>query len=97
MSKISFNEAIKSADRFVLSPGCKTENSGYFTTCRVDRDTIPEGWFAYDFRHGDSGNLCTLEPFVLVNHGGTFLTQQKVEMNNSGYRSLSGRGGYTFV
>ena len=97
MSRISFQEAMESAESFALSPGCKTEITGYFTNCRVDRLSVPEGWFAYDFRHGDSGELRTLEPFVLVNHGGTFLTQQEVPMNASGYRSLSGHGGYTFL
>lgn len=97
MSKISFKEAIKSAEGFVLSPDTKREIRGFFTNCCVDRDTVPEGWYAYDFRHNDSGNLCALEPFVLVNHGGTFLTQQQVTMNANGYRSLKGRGGYTFT
>lgn len=97
MSKIPFNEAIESADEFVLSPGTKREIKGFFTDCRVDRDTVPDGWYAYDFRHNDNGNLCALEPFVIVNHGGTFLTQQQVTMNEKGYRSLKGRGGYTFA
>ncbi len=96
MSPVSFEDALKNADILTLCPDCKTENRGYFTCLRVDRDTVPEGWYAYDIRHGDTGNLCTVEEYVLVNHAGTFLTQRPVMMNKNGYRFLNGRGGYTF-
>lgn len=98
---ISFNEAINENQGFILSPGCKTEIRGYFTNMRVDRKTVPDDWYAYDIRHGDSGSFYTIEPYVLVNHAGTFLSQTEVPMTNIGlngkpYRSLSGRGGYSF-
>lgn len=93
---ISFEVAMHDADVFVVSPGCKTENRGYFTNYRVDRATLPSGWYAYDIRHGDSGNFCALEPFVRVNHGGTFLTQKPIKMNSRGYHSLCKGAGYTF-
>ena len=98
---IPFNAAIAEDQKFVLSPGCKTENVGYFTNLRVDRKTVPNGWYAYDIRHGDSGSFCTIEPYVIVNHAGTFLTRTKVHMTSTGItnkpcRHLSGRGGYTF-
>lgn len=81
----------------ILSPSCKTENKGYFTNLRVDKTTLPAGWYAYDIRTSDTGKLMCLEKdTVTVNHGGTFLTQNPVIMNARGYRCLSGRGGYTF-
>ncbi len=94
---INFEEALKEASPFIISPGCKTEIEGYFTNCRVNQNTVPEGWYAYDIRHGDSGNLCTVEPMVFVNHAGTFLTRQQMVFGAKGYRSLNGRGGYTFA
>lgn len=97
MSCVSFEETMKDVQTLILSPDCKTENRGYFTCLRVDHSTVPTGWFAYDIRHGDSGMLCTLEEHVLVNHAGTFLTKTPVKLNKAGYRSLSGRGGYTFA
>lgn len=96
MSAVTFDEALKNGCGFIISPGCKTENKGVFTESRVDRTTVPNDWYAYDIRTTDSGNLNVLENIVVVNHGGTFLTKTPVKMNVNGYRSLSGRGGYTF-
>ena len=97
---INFNDVLEECnyiENFALSPGCKTENQGFFTCLRVNRHTVPDGWYAYDIQHGDAGGFCTIENKVLVNHAGTFLTRTPVKMNKDGYRSLSGRGGYTFM
>ena len=94
--KRTFTEAMDEATEFVLSPGCKTENRGFFFELRVDRSTLPKGWYAYDIMHGDQGGFALLKKHVLVNHAGTFLTQKKVELKN-GIRYLCGRGGYSFV
>lgn len=97
---VNFNDVLKECcnqENFIISPGCKTENVGYFTSLRVDRNTIPNGWYAYDIRHGDSGGLYNVEERVLVNHAGTFLTQKPIKMNKDGYHCLRGGGGYTFI
>lgn len=52
---------------------------GYFTNGRIKENV--EGWYAYDIRHGDSGDFCTLEPHVLVNHTGTFLCASPIDMD----------------
>ncbi len=51
-----------------------------FTNSRLDRDTIPSGWYCYDIRGSDNdpGELSTLEPFVLVNHAGSILSLQPI-------------------
>ena len=90
----TFNEILKDASGFILSPCKKTENKGYFTNARVDRDTIPDGWYAYDIRHGDGGGFVEIKEWVEVNHAGTFLTQQKIDLGEKGYKTLN--GGYTF-
>ena len=46
------------------------EIKGKFSNARINKDTIPEGIYAYDFRGGDDEYLCTLEQNVLVNHEG---------------------------
>jgi len=53
---------------------------GMFTDMRLDRETLPEGKFAYDCRHDDAtwAELCQLQPFVLVNHAGTFVVNEPI-------------------
>ena len=85
MVPIHFNEAMTlDAQPFVIAPGCcDAENEGFFTNLRVDRDTLPKGWFAYDIRHGDDDEFCAIEEKVLVNFAGTFMTQKPVIMTET--------------
>ena len=57
-----------------------TTYTGMFTDTRLDRETLPEGKFAYDCRHDDASwaELCQLQPFVLVNHAGTFVVNEPI-------------------
>ena len=94
--KVSFDDVVSQPDaklNFVINTG----NKGYFTILRIDRETVPEGWYAYDVRHSATGNICAIEKFVAVNHAGTFLTKQEVKMNKLGYKALRGRRGYAFI
>lgn len=56
--------------------GNKMAASGFFSNSRIDADTIPEGYNLYHFRHGDDGNICSLEAAVGVNHAGCFITKE---------------------
>ena len=94
---ITFEQAIAKNQAFIVSPGCKTENCGFFTNERVDKSTMPKGWYAYDIRHGSSGNFIDLEETVIANHAGTFLTKTPVKMNKNGCHYLSRGAGYTFA
>lgn len=64
-----------------------------FTNARIDRGTVPEGWYAYDLRgsNHDPGEPVTVEPKVGVNHAGTILIHEPVTIPKAGYRSLKGR------
>ena len=58
-----------------------------FTNGRIDRTTVPEGWYAYDFRGSDDdpGELYVIEEKpVVVNHSGTALMPEKLEFPSSG-------------
>lgn len=99
MSRITFEEVLKECnnkENFIINPDCSTENKGFFTILRVDRNTLPEGYYAYDIRYGSGGGFCTIEPNVAVDHAGTFITKTPIEMTKGTYRPLSGRGGYSF-
>ena len=53
-----------------------------FTCARIDRSTVPEGMYAYDVRHDDDcqGIPCQIKPHVLVNHWGTIICAEPIEM-----------------
>jgi hypothetical protein len=57
-----------------------------FTNMRVDRDTLPEGCHAYDVRDDDecSGSFTQVQPFVLVNHWGTIIGPEEIDLDESG-------------
>lgn len=56
-----------------------------FTDDRIDRDAVPDGLFAYDIRESDDGDrLATVEPVVVVNHGGTILSREEFRMEDWG-------------
>ena len=69
-----------------------------FTNGRVDRATIPSEAFAYDIRHGDSGNPCSIEDHVGVNHLGTLIGTKEIPMQrtpNDAYFKLT-KSNWTF-
>lgn len=55
-----------------------------FTCMRIDRATVPAGMYAYDIRHDDDcqGIACEIKKFVLVNHCGTIICKQPIEMTD---------------
>ena len=57
-----------------------------FTNARIDRATVPDGWHCYDIRGADDdpGALCYLEEWVTVNHAGSVLIPEQMELPKSG-------------
>ena len=57
-----------------------------FTNARIDRSTVPEGWYCYDFRGSDDdpGELCYIEKSVMVNHAGSVLMAEMLDIPESG-------------
>ena len=92
-------EEIMEEDPFMIFLPDGTEVEGYFTNARVNKETLPEGWHAYDLREGDSGYICSIENNVLVNHAGTFLTETPIDFGEKGSLDISddGEAGYTFL
>lgn len=64
-----------------------------FTNERIDRNTVPKGWYCYDFRgsDNDAGKLNTVEPRVAVNHSGAVLLPEEIDMKGKGYRRVRGQ------
>ena len=61
-----------------------------FTSFRIKRDTIPDGLYAYDVRHDDEcrGIPCEIAPFVMVNHWGTIILAEPLELPDDGRRYI---------
>ena len=60
-----------------------------FSNGRLMPEQIPEGLYAYDLRHSDDGDrLCSIEPKVGVNHGGTVLMRDILDFGKNGYIPL---------
>ncbi len=63
---------------------------GLFTNARIDRDTVPDGWYCYDLRGSDDdpGEPVTIEPYVVINHAGSVLTHDKISIPGEGFLRL---------
>ena len=59
-----------------------------FTCMRVDRRTVPKGLYVYDVRHDDdcSGKIVEVKPHIMVNHWGTIICKEPIEMTDNGCR-----------
>ena len=57
-----------------------------FTNARIDRSTVPKGWYCYDFRgtDDDPGELRYIGEHVVVNHAGSVLMPEKLDIPYSG-------------
>ncbi len=69
-------------DPAIISVDGDNEIIGLYTCTRVDRDSLPQGFYAYDIRENDDGDnaYCTVENYVVVNHTGTIVTREEIPM-----------------
>lgn len=56
-----------------------------FTDLRVDRATVPKGMYMYEVRHADEdwGDPCQIGEWIMVNHFGTLITNEPLELRKS--------------
>ena len=61
-----------------------------FTSIRIKRDTVPDGLYTYDVRHDDEcrGIPCEIAPFVMVNHWGTIILAEPLDLPDDGRRYI---------
>ena len=61
-----------------------------FTDERLHPSDLPEGMHLYHLRQTDDGmNFATLEQNVLVNHGGSVLVREPIDLGKDGYIVLN--------
>ena len=60
---------------------------GLFSPYRIDRETIPAGWYVYDVRHDDEcqGDPVQICKWVAVNHWGTLLVKKPFNLTPSAF------------
>lgn len=58
---------------------------GFFTDWRIDRKSIPDGWYFYEVRHADNDWCEPVEVAlgVLVNFWGTLITKEPILLEPS--------------
>lgn len=58
------------------------DREGLFTCLRVDRETVPKGWYMYEVRHDDEGHGDPVEIAygILVNHWGTLIVKEPFDL-----------------
>jgi len=56
------------------------------TCSRIATEIVSDGWHCNDFRgsNNDPGNPVTIEAYVVVNHAGSVLTQEKIRIPKEG-------------
>ena len=58
------------------------DRKGLFSHLRIDRDTVPKGWYMYEVRHDDFGHGGPVEIAygILVNHCGTLIVKEPFDI-----------------
>lgn len=88
------NSILKDYDKYYIgietADGIKHCIFGWYADKRCNHKDCPKGYYMYEFRESDDGELylSTIEPFVWVNHSGTFITRTEIPFgeNGNGYR-----------
>jgi len=58
-----------------------------FAPIRIDRNTVPLGYYLYEVRHDDDcqGDAVEIAPNILVNHWGSIITRDEIKLLPEGY------------
>ncbi len=70
-----------------------------FTNMRVDRNTVPQDLYVYDVRHDDecTGEICEIKLSVMVNHWGTIICKEPIEMNDFWHSRFVDKDDYSYL
>ena len=56
-----------------------------FTNARITDADVPKGMYCYHLRHGDDEYFSTIEKRVVVNHSGSVITKEPIDLGEQGY------------
>lgn len=63
---------------------------GWYVDQRFNHEDCPKGCYLYEFRSSDDDEddyICSIEPFVWVNHSGTFVTRTIIPFMENGNKN----------
>lgn len=60
-----------------------------FTNNRIIDVDIPKGMYCYHIRHGDEGEFVSIEKRTEVNHAGSVVTREPIDLGEQGYISFT--------
>ena len=69
--------------------------NGLFTNFRVDRQSLPEGFYKYSLREGVDDSFSSVKDDVSVNHMGDFICKQELDLNGQDECDLFGDYDFT--
>lgn len=58
--------------------------TGLFSNVRIERESLPEGFYKYSLREGEEDYFSTVENAVLVNHSGDFICKKELNLGDEG-------------
>lgn len=66
------------------------EKPALFTPLRIDRCTVPQGYYLYEVRHDDDGlgDAVQIARNIVVNHWGSIITQDEIPLPPDGYLDI---------
>ena len=69
-----------------------------FTNMRVDRSTVSDGLYVYELRDEDcTGDICEIKPFIMVNHWGTIICKEPIELDTKWNSKFVDEGDYCYL
>ena len=64
------------------------EKEGVFTPLRIERESLPEGFYKYSLREGEEALFSQVAGEVAVNHAGDLITKEPLDLGTEGSKKL---------
>ena len=61
-----------------------------FTSVRINRASVPRGYYQYEVRHDDDYNgVAQIARGIMVNHWGTLIVREEIKLHSDGYLDIA--------
>jgi hypothetical protein len=61
-----------------------------FTPSRINRNTVPDGYYLYEVRHDDDcqGDAVQIARSIFVNHWGSLIVKEEIQLPSDGFLDI---------